>query len=92
MTSYIICYDIEDNRRRNKVSKLLESYGSRLQYSVFEVTFLEDRELQKLQYLMGEIVTDEDKVFFFLMTEHARRRSFSINRQPISKQSGTYII
>ncbi|WP_457626011.1 CRISPR-associated endonuclease Cas2 [Persephonella sp.] len=34
---FIVCYDISDNRTRNKVSKLLKSYGIRTQLSVFEV-------------------------------------------------------
>lgn len=33
---YLICYDIPDNRRRNRLSKFLLDYGQRVQYSVFE--------------------------------------------------------
>ena len=35
MQRYIIAYDIKDDSRRIRVSKLLQSYGNRLQYSVF---------------------------------------------------------
>ena len=34
---FIIAYDISDDRRRTKVSKLLQSQGDRIQYSVFVV-------------------------------------------------------
>lgn len=32
----LISYDISDDKRRKKVAKLLEGYGYRVQYSVFE--------------------------------------------------------
>lgn len=32
---FLIAYDIGDDRRRNRVAKALESYGDRIQYSVF---------------------------------------------------------
>lgn len=35
---HLIAYDIPDDRRRTRVSKLLESYGDRVQYSVFMIS------------------------------------------------------
>ena len=34
--NYLITYDIEDDKRRKKISDLLEGYGVRVNYSVFE--------------------------------------------------------
>ena len=33
--SYLVTYDINDDRRRDHVAKILRRYGERLQYSVF---------------------------------------------------------
>lgn len=33
--SYLVAYDINDDRRRDHVAKILRRYGERLQYSVF---------------------------------------------------------
>lgn len=33
---YVISYDISNDRRRNKIAKILLDYGRRVQYSVFE--------------------------------------------------------
>lgn len=33
---YLVSYDIPDDKRRTRVSKLLEAHGLRVQYSVFE--------------------------------------------------------
>lgn len=32
---FLIAYDVSDDRRREKVAKLLQHYGQRVQYSVF---------------------------------------------------------
>lgn len=33
---YVISYDISDDKRRRLVAKIMEGYGYRVQYSVFE--------------------------------------------------------
>ena len=33
---YTVAYDITDDKRRNKVAKILKDFGTRIQYSVFE--------------------------------------------------------
>lgn len=38
---YVISYDISNDRLRNKLAKLLEGHGRRVQYSVFECRLTE---------------------------------------------------
>ena len=33
----VVAYDIPDDRRRTQIAKILEDYGDRVQYSVFEM-------------------------------------------------------
>lgn len=40
---YVVSYDIEENRTRTKLAKLLCGYGVRVQYSVFECELNEKR-------------------------------------------------
>ena len=35
-TTYLVCYDISNDRRLRKVFKTCRNYGDHLQYSVFE--------------------------------------------------------
>ena len=35
-TTYLVCYDIADEKRLRKVFKTMRGYGDHLQYSVFE--------------------------------------------------------
>ena len=37
MKRFIVCYDIADDKRRQKVAHILDAYGDRIQGSVFEL-------------------------------------------------------
>ena len=41
---YLITYDIEDDKKRKKISDELEAFGYRVNYSVFESASLSSRE------------------------------------------------
>jgi len=44
---YSICYDIKDDRRRNRIFKLLKDFGEPVQFSVFEAD-IESEQLDRL--------------------------------------------
>lgn len=70
MLFYVICYDIPDDRRRKKISDLLEGYGSRVQYSVFECV-LNSKQYQQLQVKMRKIYkSEEDNLRFYAVSNH----------------------
>ncbi len=47
-TTYLICYDIAADKRRDRVFKICKNYGTHLQFSVFEcdLTAMERVELE----------------------------------------------
>ncbi len=58
----LVTYDIVDDRRRLKVAKIMEDFGERVQYSVFEC-FLTRRQRELLiRRLKGVINQEEDSV------------------------------
>lgn len=59
MPFYIISYDVKDNRRRLKLSKLLKDYGERVQHSVFEAR-LDPAEMEKLEEEISKIIDSEE--------------------------------
>jgi len=64
---YALCYDITDDRRRRGVSKILESYGYRVQKSVFEA-FLSRSDLEELKKRLRKVIAaKEDQVRIFPM-------------------------
>ena len=61
---YFISYDITDDKRRNRVARILLDYGERVQYSVF-CCQVNKRELLKLQEsLKLAINNNEDQILF----------------------------
>lgn len=56
---HLISYDVRDPKRLRKVAKMLEGYGTRIQYSVFRVR-LEQAALEKLHWELSRIMASED--------------------------------
>lgn len=63
-TSYLVCYDICDDKRLRKVFQLMRGYGDHLQYSVFECQ-LTATDLVRLRAELSAIIHHiEDQVLF----------------------------
>ncbi|GAA0708070.1 CRISPR-associated endonuclease Cas2 [Dactylosporangium roseum] len=61
---YLIAYDISDDLRRTQVAKKLESYGDRVQYSVFIVDARPAKLLRLRAQLINLIDETTDSVLF----------------------------
>ena len=74
----VIAYDVTDDHRRDKISTLLEDYGTRVNYSVFECE-LEHEEVDRLQEQLAELIDDrQDRIVFYRLCEHCRVRRSAI--------------
>lgn len=63
-TSYLVSYDISDDKRLRQVFKIMRGYGDHLQYSVFECQ-LTPMDLVKLRGELGAVIHhDLDQVLF----------------------------
>ncbi|MEM8780409.1 MAG: CRISPR-associated endonuclease Cas2 [Cyanobacteria bacterium P01_G01_bin.49] len=81
-TLYLVCYDIVQDSRRNRVSKLLESYGCRIQKSVFEILVAPsqyDKLKRKLEVMIN---LEEDQLRFYYLPEHSRQKTVILGIQP----------
>lgn len=64
---YVVSYDIQDDKRRAKVSKALKNFGERIQYSVFECV-LNKRQFLRLKDQLERLIDSEtDSVIFYLL-------------------------
>jgi CRISPR-associated protein Cas2 len=69
----IVSYDIPSNRRRYKVMKTLEGFGTRVQFSVFECN-LKPREIDELRKRLKKLSGPEDSIrFYFMGAEDVKR-------------------
>jgi len=76
--NYLIAYDIEDDKRRRKISDLLEGYGIRVNYSVFEF-YLSEKELQEIINEAKKILDKKrDSFRVYRVCENCTQKSFEI--------------
>ncbi|HTW63227.1 MAG TPA: CRISPR-associated endonuclease Cas2 [Bryobacteraceae bacterium] len=62
--SFLVCYDICDDKRLRKVFQIMRGYGDHLQYSVFECQ-LTRTDLIRLRAELAQIIhRKEDQVLF----------------------------
>lgn len=66
-SSYLVCYDIADDKRLRRVFKTMRGWGDHIQFSVFECQ-LTAADLVKLRADLTAIVhRDDDQVLFVLL-------------------------
>jgi CRISPR-associated protein Cas2 len=63
--SYLVCYDISDDKRLRKVFQEMRRWGDHLQYSVFECQ-LRDSDLVRLRAELSKIIHHHDDQVFYL--------------------------
>jgi CRISPR-associated protein Cas2 len=81
---YLICYDITNDRRRDRVSRLLEGYGMRVQKSVFECVLTPDQYelLQKRFQTKRYLNPNEDQLRFYPLSPRHRKMVLLLGLQP----------
>lgn len=76
---YIVSYDIANPKRLRRVAKLMESFGTRIQYSVFECA-LDDLKLEQLKAEARLLLkTDEDQVLIISLGPSAKDATLVID-------------
>lgn len=61
----VVAYDISDDKRRNRIAKILLKYGTRINFSVFEC-MITDMQLENLKKeIAGKIKPKTDTVVFY---------------------------
>lgn len=63
-TTYLVCYDIANDKRLRKVFKACRNFGDHLQFSVFECD-LNPAEKIEMEFILNDLIHhDEDQVIF----------------------------
>jgi CRISPR-associated protein Cas2 len=89
---YVIAYDISDNRRRNKVAKVLEGYGKRVQLSVFECDMSEKLLLELKTKLRKKVHAEEDSIRFYAISIHTRGQIEVWNGPPVIEPADSVVV
>lgn len=83
MRRIVIVYDIVDNKRRRRLSDLLEGYGKRVNRSVFECLVDSPLKLERLKVaIRDEVDVKEDSVRIYTLCLGCIEKSLSLCNEP----------
>ncbi len=77
---YVVCYDVTDDKRRLKIVKLLEGYGDRVQYSVFEMAISPDQLSELVEKLLEKLDPGADRATVYAICGACERRVIRLGR------------
>jgi len=86
----LLTYDITNTKNRTKLSTLLEGYGYRVNFSVFELD-LKKHQLEDLLKEIEPFYEKEDSVRIYAFSADTVERSYDLNKKrpkPFEKKSG----
>jgi CRISPR-associated protein Cas2 len=71
----VVSYDIHDDKRRNRIHKVLKNFGERIQFSVFECDLTKEQ-LLCMQHALKRIIKEEDQdsVCFYHLCDSCQRK------------------
>jgi len=89
---YIICYDIEQDILRNKISHILQGFGKRVQKSVFECE-LDEKTLQRLLRQLECVFKGQgqDSLRIYPLCQTCKRRAMGIGSTHPGSEERSYI-
>jgi len=91
-THYLVCFDISDDRVRNRVGKALLRHGQRVQESVFEIALKNSSEWEKLRDKLKKMLNGENELRFYRLCLKCRKASKRIDGMPLAALPAFLII
>jgi CRISPR-associated protein Cas2 len=92
MLFYVVTYDIPEDKRRKKVADLLQGYGKRVQYSVFECVLTQAKYDELRSRLRKTVKFSEDSVRFYPLSGHTLNQIETWGGEPVTTLPGSTII
>jgi len=90
---YVVTYDIPDDQRRQKIAKILEDFGDRVQYSVFEMELDKAERLVEMQSRLGYVVKkEEDSIRIYFLCKECSTKVKIIGLGKLYQDEKVYIV
>jgi CRISPR-associated protein Cas2 len=89
----LIVYDISDDRRRTKLHDLLLTYGSPVQYSVFECLLSPEEEIRMQKAVRRVIRPRKDAVrFYTLCADCVEKTRVTSGKEVLRPKKGAVVV
>ncbi len=89
---YLVTYDIPDDKRRTKLAKMLEDFGDRVQYSVFECILDKEHLHRMIAGINNIIIEKEDSVRVYPLCASCEKDIKIMGQGDMIKIENIYII
>lgn len=80
----VVCYDIPDDKRRNRVSQTLKGFGTRIQKSVFECDITQ-AQLDKLRQKLTKAIKEGDSLRYYTLCSNCIQKIEVIHGLPVTR-------
>ena len=87
----VVCYDIPDDKRRNRISDILEGYGERVQFSVFECD-IKPEQAKKLKDKISKVLEEVDSIRYFSLCAECVSKVEVINGPEVTKAQSYFMV
>jgi CRISPR-associated protein Cas2 len=88
----VVAYDIPDDRRRERLHNVLLSYGTPVQYSVFEC-LLEEKELERMRRAVRRVIKPRlDHVRYYYLCAACQGRVETTAGREVVKDEDVLIV
>lgn len=88
---YLIAYDITDTKKRTKVAELLEGYGERVNFSVFECLLTKSVLEKVIEEIEQLIHLKHDSVKIYFVCKECYSKSITLGKKPNHPPKATHI-
>ena len=87
----VVCYDIPDDKRRNRISDILEGFGERVQYSVFECD-IKPEHLKKMKEKLTKVLKSDDSVRYYYLCGECITKVEVVNGPPVTRSQPYFTV
>jgi len=88
---HVVSYDIENDKARTTVAKILLDYGKRAQYSVFEC-ILDDELLEKMVARVSPHILESDSFRVYRLCAGCEKAIITLGKGEPAKDKDVYIL
>lgn len=89
--NYLIAYDITNDKIRTRIGNILEDYGKRVQYSVFECWVEEDK-LNDLINLLETEIKEDGNIRIYPLCKSCFEKSIGIGKVKKNDGEDGYVV
>jgi CRISPR-associated protein Cas2 len=89
---YVVCYDVADDRRRQRLVDVLLDYGQRVEESVFECSLEASLATRMIDGVRAVVDTAEDKVLVYGLCENCADKAIVIGPVERPREAEFYIL